>query len=375
MTLRDHRLNPKQRKFILKPAETSAGVFMAKHMFNSTPSRIYKGPLGPLPSGHKQDDPFGCFNCKANLLLTVNKLLLYTGSRTNIERFHAQTSDIKLAIDLVGETNYVAEYPAISANAGARKLLGKDICTPPVPATPVLTIEWPDASVPELTDPKWWQRLATRLKQVNGIVTINCMGGHGRTGTCVAILAHYLGAVPAEEDVVTWVRKAGCPEMVESHEQLEYITAMTGLVTDALPSLGNYGVAHGVKAGTGTLASGGATDKWTKKWFPVPEDGLQGVYETEYDRRLLEEDDQMFDPAVPPPNLDNVAMDRLTDQSSMDFMWDDFLAGASLCIHDSRLCKWLARKFYYQHPKGDILEGHYDVGGQSWSLTKAKSDF
>jgi len=53
-------------------------------------------------------------------------------------------------------------------------------------------------------------------------VEIGCLGGHGRTGTALALLA-VLAGTPAPE-AVAWVRSAYCPRAVETAEQEAFVT-------------------------------------------------------------------------------------------------------------------------------------------------------
>ena len=78
----------------------------------------------------------------------------------------------------------------------------------------------------------------TRLKNVIEAEAANvaklrivccCMGGHGRTGIALSILAALFDQVPAGSCPVEFVRKHYCDHAVESKAQREYIQEVTGM--------------------------------------------------------------------------------------------------------------------------------------------------
>lgn len=106
-----------------------------------------------------------------------------------------------------------------------------------VKVPPTLGLEWADRGIPKFPgDAAWWHLLADTIATLDGNVGIYCMGGHGRTGTALAILACLLGAVPEKVCPVEWTRGLYCKEAVESLEQVEYIERITGRKVTAKPS-------------------------------------------------------------------------------------------------------------------------------------------
>jgi len=71
------------------------------------------------------------------------------------------------------------------------------------------------------------------LSHLQGRVLVHCMGGHGRTGTALAILLGLSGAM--KKDPVAWLRKHYCEEAVETKKQIEYIQSL-GVNTTSLAS-------------------------------------------------------------------------------------------------------------------------------------------
>ena len=99
-------------------------------------------------------------------------------------------------------------------------------------------VHWADHSTPDLTVNDW-QTLTAALRDINAPIMVGCMGGHGRTGTTLAILGHFLRAYPdATTDPIAHVRAFYCPEAVETNGQVEYIKAMTGRATECKGSIG-----------------------------------------------------------------------------------------------------------------------------------------
>lgn len=97
---------------------------------------------------------------------------------------------------------------------------------------PFTAIEWPNFRTPNVSR-YFWQLLYERLQSVHGKTVIFCRGGHGRTGTALAILAHLSGAC-GSDDPVEWVRARYCQEAVETPTQLNYLNNL-GVLTQAKP--------------------------------------------------------------------------------------------------------------------------------------------
>jgi hypothetical protein len=92
-------------------------------------------------------------------------------------------------------------------------------------ATPVLNMY-----IPDYTAPTWsrevWTDLAADLMELmdkGQDVLVACMGGHGRTGMAVAILAGLMRPDIIGDDPLTWIRSVYCWECVETVEQERYI--------------------------------------------------------------------------------------------------------------------------------------------------------
>ena len=94
-----------------------------------------------------------------------------------------------------------------------------------VSGPPRIEIDWTDRGAPPLTK-AFFEKLPKLVKK--GHVIINCVGGHGRTGTALAalmIVHHKMSA----EDAIKTVRKLHCEEAIESKEQVRWLCELAGL--------------------------------------------------------------------------------------------------------------------------------------------------
>lgn len=93
-----------------------------------------------------------------------------------------------------------------------------------------IRIQWPDGGVPDLEGKDWRNLLGMLCQQKQSgrrgdlNVLVCCLGGHGRTGTALAIFAALAGVEP--EAPVVFVRRQYCPKAVETKAQCAYIRAV-----------------------------------------------------------------------------------------------------------------------------------------------------
>jgi hypothetical protein len=102
------------------------------------------------------------------------------------------------------------------------------------PECGVIRIQWPDGGVPRLS-PLFWHRLADFLELQNKTVVVTCMGGHGRTGTCLAILCG-IYRIHGTSDIGEFVRSRHCSHAIETYSQVDYIEEVLGEKTLVKPS-------------------------------------------------------------------------------------------------------------------------------------------
>lgn len=168
-----------------------------------------------------------CSHDGATKVISVKKTKLWAGSRDDLLR----RSGWKLVISAVGYTDFTKS--PLSGTKAAHALLPEAVFAWEPP--PCLGIDWPDRGIPTLNR-AWWIEVAEALRAINGNVGLCCFGGHGRTGTMLAILAGLLGRVKKGACPVAWVRAAYCKAAVESDAQLDYIEYVTGLKVPSEPS-------------------------------------------------------------------------------------------------------------------------------------------
>ena len=88
-------------------------------------------------------------------------------------------------------------------------------------------LDWPDFGVPARRETVVAALTALHARAAAGDrVELGCLGGHGRTGTALALLG-VLGGVPGDE-AVDWVRQAYCPQAIETPAQAAFVTAPPG---------------------------------------------------------------------------------------------------------------------------------------------------
>lgn len=100
----------------------------------------------------------------------------------------------------------------------------------------IIRINWLDGEAPDMTEKDWLTLLEklekTRLHLGKDILNILvcCVGGHGRTGTALAILAALTGA--KTDNPVRFIRETYCQKAVETKSQCSYIKEIAHLSTE-----------------------------------------------------------------------------------------------------------------------------------------------
>lgn len=174
--------------------------------------------LVPLPPCHVE----------GKYLFSIGKARIHAGG------LHARTVLGKtwgLVINLTGHSH---AGPEITQLNGAGSICPGFVNFIPVSTGyPELVIDWPDGQVPSLRR-KNWCKLVADLEAFDGDVLIHCHGGHGRTGTLLAILGH-LGGPLHGKDSVKWLRSAYCAKVVETQAQITYLAKNMNIPTKESP--------------------------------------------------------------------------------------------------------------------------------------------
>jgi len=87
-----------------------------------------------------------------------------------------------------------------------------------------ISINWPDMGTPPV-HLEFWETLQAAVKQANiNKVLFYCMGGHGRTGTALA-LTYVTGMAISAQAAIHHIRKEYCDSAIETQAQEDYIKA------------------------------------------------------------------------------------------------------------------------------------------------------
>jgi len=100
----------------------------------------------------------------------------------------------------------------------------------------LIKIDWPDYGVPNVGKEFWFDFARSILMHEQPLeIVFICDGGHGRTGTALAIIGCLLGLIPDDVCPVKFVRGRYCHRAVEGNDQADYIERITGrLVTTSV---------------------------------------------------------------------------------------------------------------------------------------------
>jgi hypothetical protein len=153
-----------------------------------------------------------CWHAEPKLVLT-QPIQVYAGSKMD----GAQPPEGAVILDLSGSYHPLFEIHGIAMRRLQTRMRKQ----------PRIILDWPDMKASRMSVEDW-TALAEDLKGLKSALFVACLGGHGRTGTTLAILADLWGAVPIEDDPVQFVRKAYCEEAVETQAQYEYVARVTG---------------------------------------------------------------------------------------------------------------------------------------------------
>jgi hypothetical protein len=160
---------------------------------------------------------------------TLNGVNIYGGPVFYIER----VPDLALIIDVSGLSRFATSLT--EGNEAAKFLLPPSLFG--VQDTPRLMINWDDGTAHGL-DREWWQTLVDAIRELpaGSSVGVCCVGGTGRTGTVLAILAALGNEFPIGVDPVQWLRSRYYDDAVETHEQMWYIEKITSSAIHSYPS-------------------------------------------------------------------------------------------------------------------------------------------
>lgn len=183
--------------------------------------------------GHNMGMQFKSKDCVHVLepLFKIGKAGVYGGGSTEYKYF-ARNMEDKLGLTLC--LSKYDEFKLQSVNLLRGKLPNglMKYTVDRYPGDVYLSVDWPDMGYPGLPK-QFWTGLVDFIKSdIKKAVFVHCMGGHGRTGTALAIMAHMVGACK-DEDPVLWLRDVYCKQVVESDKQIDYIIDILGINIEA----------------------------------------------------------------------------------------------------------------------------------------------
>ena len=92
--------------------------------------------------------------------------------------------------------------------------------------TSIISIDWPDFGIPQDVHREWWVALVDDIRRL-GLkrISTQCVGGHGRTGVQLCILANLMGVSTHTDSasLIKWVRDSYCHHAVEGFSQQRYV--------------------------------------------------------------------------------------------------------------------------------------------------------
>lgn len=100
---------------------------------------------------------------------------------------------------------------------------------------PIIIVNIPNGEIPRLSL-EFWKDLVDVIRAQKQDTLIACIGGHGRTGTCLSILAFLMGIKEAQINPIEFIRKSYCKKAVENRKQFKYIQELLNLKLEE-PSL------------------------------------------------------------------------------------------------------------------------------------------
>ena len=143
------------------------------------------------------------------------------GSAFNNRKSNAQAAKAEVCVFL--DHRWMMEYKPVWVNpAMAQEAQGQDMLRgQSASETPTIFLDWPDMGVLAIKDLK---PVVSYLANIIDIgVEIGCLGGHGRTGTLMALIMVQLGYKPGK--AIKTIRKDYCDKAIETKKQEELIKA------------------------------------------------------------------------------------------------------------------------------------------------------
>jgi len=142
------------------------------------------------------------------------------GSAFNNRKSKAQAEKANLCVFL--DTHWMDAYSnPIWMNPAMSSKLSFGPST--IQETPTIVLDWPDMGVLSIEDLKPVVNHLALALQIDQRIEIGCIGGHGRTGTMMALIMVQLGCKPG--NAIKTIRKDYCDSAIETKKQEDLIKA------------------------------------------------------------------------------------------------------------------------------------------------------
>lgn len=225
---------------------------------NYDPTVDYKASTGSTPS-----KPYvkACTHDRSKTVKLENGLEVYATANRDVKYLQDELVDIGVYAYSGWQGNM---YPFVSA--------GLTVPWAPARTTEAIMLPWPDYKVPEdtsyMVDMIRWM---IAQMEAGKHLEVACMGGHGRTGTLLAMLLVAQGLTPGE--AIREARTRHCKSAVESAVQCDYIAEFYEAFhgnsewrkTKASRKLFNRQKASGKSGGTSKSWASGSSQGSTQK--------------------------------------------------------------------------------------------------------------
>lgn len=168
-------------------------------------------------------------------LFKIGDASIHAGSFDDFAYFATHhEGEIGLTLNVSDGNDVMYETVSIvGLHTGVATLLDKYTGRKRYPANVTVSIPWRDLGAPTI-EPSFWFDLVEYIKvNIKTCVFVHCVGGHGRTGTALSILAGISNAT--KKDPIKWLRKVYCKKIMESDDQIGYFVNVTGIYSDAKP--------------------------------------------------------------------------------------------------------------------------------------------
>ena len=192
-------------------------------------------------------------------VFTLGKLTMHGGGSSKGCKFYSNW----LIIDLADNFEPIATVTGVKMPSFLAAITEKRI-----------KIDWRDMGTPYMTQAMWLALVADLKALGKQDVLVCCMGGHGRTGTALAILS---ALMLGEKEPIKFVRRVYCEEAVETEKQVKYVEEITGLTLNDKSSKGALSYAGGYTTNSSSGYVGYPSGSYTTTTF----DKEKGVWVAE----------------------------------------------------------------------------------------------